>query len=107
MEYERYTKKELAELIRQLKEKLTEVKGVEKQLNASHADLTSPAIGLHKDKDGKFFLVELKFEVESKAGTVSNLIALDSTDPSIASFKLKQYVIENIFRKITGGKYHV
>lgn len=101
------THKEKDELIRELKDKLSEVRGVEKQLNASSANLTSPAIGLHKDSAGKFFLVEVKFDVESKAGTVSNLISLDSTDPSIASFKLKEYVIEKVFRKITGGKYHV
>lgn len=101
------THKEKDDLIRELKDKLSEVRGVEKQLNASSANLTSPAIGLHKDEKGSFALVEIKFDVESKAGTVSNLIQLDTTDPSIASYKLKEYVIENVFRKITGGKYHV
>jgi len=105
MEYEKYTKRELAELIRQMKEKLTEVKGVEKQLNASNAELTSPGVGLYKDTAGKFFIVELKYDVESKAGTVSGLIDLHSRDPSIASFKLKEYVIENVYRKTNKGKY--
>jgi hypothetical protein len=106
MEYERYSKKELAALIRELKEKLTEMKQVEKHVEASAEELPLPAVGLHKDDKGAFYLVELRFDAISGAAVVSNKLDLNSKDPSIASYKLKEYVIEKVFRKSLGGKYN-
>lgn len=99
------THKEKDELIKELKEKLKEVKHVEKQLNATSAELPAPGVGLHKNEKGQFFLYELKFDPETKAAAVVNVIDLYSSDPSIATFKLKEYVIEKVFRKVDGGKY--
>jgi len=99
------TKKELEEVIKELSAELKKYKNVEKQLKADATELPFPAVGLHKDSKGGFHIVEVKFDPESKAAAVSGIVNLHSTDPSIASYKLKEYVIEGVFRKVQGGRY--
>jgi|ERR1043165_1724942 hypothetical protein len=99
------THAEKDEIIRELKQKLKEMKSVEQQVNATALELPEPAFGLHKDQTGTYSIVEIKYDPESKAAAVTNLISLDSKDPSIASFKLKEYAIERVFRPTVGGKY--
>lgn len=101
------TKKELLEVVQELSAKLKEMKGTEKQLNISAAELSSPALGLHKDASGKYHIVELKYDFESKAAVITGTEALDSTDPSIASFKLKKRIILDVYLPCAGGKYYV
>lgn len=105
MALEDNTKKDLAQMVRDLQEKLKELKPVESAQVSQLADLSSHGIGLLKDENGKFSLVKLKFDVSLNAAAIETLEHLNSTDPAIAHYKLTQYVAEVIVRKTRGGKY--
>lgn len=105
MEYEKYTKKELAAIIREMKAKLSEMKDVEKQVTTEASELSAPGLSIHRDEKGKFHLVKLKYDIEKNAATIEKVESLDSSDPAIATFKAKQYLVETIIAKAKGGKY--
>jgi hypothetical protein len=101
-----YNKKELAEKVLELMEKLEEMKGVEAQAGASLETLQSgsPAIGLHKLEDGTFQLIKIVYDLKQNAAAIIGSETLDK-DQQIAGYKLQQYAIEKIFMKARGGKY--
>jgi hypothetical protein len=105
MSLEQRSKKELVEIIHELKEKLKEVKGVEAQATATVEELKQYGVGLYKNNKGQYFLVKLRYDQVTKAAVVEALVDLHSTDPAIATFKLKEYAVETIMRKARGGKY--
>lgn len=105
MKYEQYTKKELAEIIRELKEKLGEMKDVEQQVMATSEELKTPAIGVHRDAKGKYHLIEIGYDLEKNAAAIVTSTPLDTGDYAIASYKAKQFLIDKILNKAKGGKY--
>lgn len=105
MALEDRTKKELAQIIRDLQEKLKEMKPVESALTSQLEDLHSPAIGLSKNAEGQYALVKIKYDVEKNAAAIEKLDQLESKDIAIAQYKLNQYVVETIVRKARGSKY--
>lgn len=98
-------KAELIELIRELQDKLAQVKNVEKQLNAEAKDLPNNAVGLHKDENGNFSLVKIKYDPQTQAVAIEQLEQIETKDQAIVLDRLKRYVGDNIFRKALGGKY--
>ena len=107
MALEDNTKKDLANMVRELESKLKEMKAAEKQLTASVNELKQYAVGLHKDENGKFHLVKLKFDAASKAAGVEEIVDLETSDQAIAAYNVNKYVAEVIMRKVRGGKYDV
>ncbi len=105
MALEDNTKKALADMVRALQEKLKEMKPVESQLTAKLDELKAPAIGLHKDENGNYSLVKIKFDIEKNAAAIESLQDLESRDPAIATHKLKEYAMEVVMRKTRGGRY--
>jgi hypothetical protein len=106
MSLEQRSKKELVEIIQQMKDKVKELSQVEKQQAAQLDDLNAPAIGLHKDEQGRYHLVHIKFDVEKNAAGIERLENLNNTtDPAIALWNLNKIVTETIMRKARGGKY--
>lgn len=105
MALEDNTKKDLAQMVRDLKAKLEEMKPVESQLKAELTDLKHDGVGLHKDEKGNYHLVYIKFDVETNAAGIEKLVSLNSTDPAMALFNLNKFVAETIIRKSRGGKY--
>jgi ribosomal protein S6 len=106
-----YTKKELEtklqekdELIKQLKDKLVEMKGVEKQVNAESAELPELAIGLTKDSDGNYYLAKVNFDPKTKAAFVTEL-EKSGKDAQIASYKAKQVLVEDIYLPLIDSKF--
>jgi hypothetical protein len=104
---EQRSKKELVELIHQLQDKVKELAKVEKQATAQLAELEHNAIGLTKDKDGYYYMVKIKYDVDKSAAMVDNVERIDSRDQAIVLYKLKQYAVETIMRKARGGKYDI
>lgn len=100
-----YTKDQLKEINRELKEKIKELKGVEKQITATAEDLKLLSIGVDKDIDGKFLLVYIKYDVSKNAAIIDKVEKLDTFDFAIASFKARELLVEKILRKARGDKY--
>lgn len=73
-----YSKAELAEKVRELTKKLTEMKQVESQINASTETLKdgNPAVGIVKNKDGTFTIVKLVYDLEKNAAVIIGTEAL-------------------------------
>lgn len=101
-----YNKKELAEKLVELTEKLEEMKGVELQANASVETLKSgaPAIGLHKREDGVFQLVKIVYDLKQNAAAIIELVDFDK-DHQIAAGKLVKEAGE-VFSKASGLNYY-
>ncbi len=106
MALEDRTKKELAQIIRDLQEKLKEMKPVEATLTAQLEDLHSDAVGLIKNEKGQYRLVKIKYDIGKNAAAIESLDTLNDTiDTAIALYKLNQFTHETIMRKARGSKY--
>lgn len=92
-------------LIKELKEKLKEMKAVEKAAITTAAELSSHGMGIHKDEKGYYFLVKIKYDVEKNIAAIEKLEPLNSYDYAIALFQAKKYIVEVILAKARGGRY--
>lgn len=101
-----YNKKELADKVVELSEKLEEMKEVESQVNASVDTLRqgSPAIGLNKKDDGTFQLVKIVYDLSQNAAAIIELVDLDK-DQQIAAGKLVKEA-GDVFAKASGSIYY-
>lgn len=99
------THAEKDELIKELKAKLKEMKAVEKAVKATAGTLSDKALGVHKDKEGKFHLVKINYDVEQNLAAIEKVEALQSYDYAIALHQAKIYLVEKILMKAVGGKY--
>ena len=99
------TKKELEEIIKELRAKLKEFKTLEQSSKATAEELSQLGISVVKGSDGKYSLVELKFDLEKNVAVVGKVTALDTHDFSIATYKANQFLAEKILRKARGDKY--
>lgn len=99
MSLENLKKTELANMVRELKEKLSEMKSVEKQVNATAKELPKNAVSIIKDENGTYSIVKLKFDPESGAAAVDTIEAIGK-DTQIAGYTLQKYTVEEIFRKV-------
>ena len=101
-----FTKAQLAEKVRELTEKLKEMKGVEAQAKASVEGLKDghPAIGLAKDDNGRFKLVKIVYDLNKNSAAI---IATEDfgSDHQIAGGKLIKEA-GNIFLKSSESKYY-
>lgn len=105
MEYEKYTKKELAAIIREMKEKLKEVKSVETRITAEATEMTLEALGVQKNEKGHYTLVKVVYDPEKKAAAFKEIVNLETGDFAIASYKAKEFLVEKILAKARGSKY--
>lgn len=99
------THKEKDELIKELKAKLKEMKTVEKELAVTAAELSSQSLGIHKDANGKYHLVEIKYDIEKNLAAIDKLEPLNTHDYAIALYQAKKFLVEKILEKARGGKY--
>lgn len=99
-----YTKAQLADMVRELKEKLTEMKQVEAQVNASVETLKdgSPAIGLHRNKDGNYQLIKIVYDLDKNAAAIIGKVDFGK-DQQISGGKLIKEAGE-LFLKATTNK---
>lgn len=86
------------ELIKELKAKLKEMKQLEKAVETTAAELSVPALGVHKDSDGKFYLIDVRYDLEQNVAAISKKIDLNSRDYAIALNKAKEYLVFQILK---------
>lgn len=99
------TKDDLKRIIKELKAKLTEMKGLEKQVQVTAQELTHIGFSIVKGDKNKYSLVQLKFDIELNAAVIDTVTDLDTTDHAIANFKAMQFLTEKIMRKARGDRY--
>jgi hydrogenase maturation factor len=106
-----YTKKELEEklrekddLISQLKEKLVEMKGVEKQVTADAQKYSENALGLCRNEKGEYLLVKVGYDPVSKAATVITAEVVGK-DAQIAIYQAKNVLVNDIYLPLIDSKF--
>lgn len=98
------THQEKDQIIKELKEKLKEMKSVETQVTSLAADLSQFGVGIHRNEKGNFVIAKLKYDAEKNAAAIESLQDL-GPDWTIAIFKAKEYLVETILAKAKGSKY--
>lgn len=98
-------KKELVEIIHELKAKVKELERIEQSQLANVSELKELAIGGHKDADGKFSIVKIAYDLEKNSAQIANIEKLDTKDPDILGYNMNKQVTEKIVRKLRGDKY--
>lgn len=105
MALEDNTKKDLAQMVRDLQAKLKELKPVESALTSQLEDLHSNAAGLIKDSKGIYSIVKIKYDIEKNAAAIEKVESCETPDLALAQFQLNKFVVETIVRKARGGKF--
>lgn len=93
---EKKSKKELLDIIDQLRNKLEEMQNVEAKQDALESDLKGKAFSIIQDLDSKFKLVEIMFDVNTKIGKINNVLDIFPSNYEFALFQGKKYLVDNI-----------
>jgi hypothetical protein len=93
---EKKSKKELLDIIDQLREKLGEVKGVEEKQDALENNLPGIGFSVVIDRSGDYKIVEIGFDFDSKAATITNVRELATNGYEYALYDAKKFLIEKI-----------
>jgi hypothetical protein len=95
---EKKSKKELLDIIDQLRSKLGEMQGVEAKQGSLESNL--PGVGFSIVQSGKKFqLVQIKFDFESKAARVEKVEDIYPSNYEFAMFQAKKFLIETVMSK--------
>lgn len=93
---EKKSKKELLDIIDQLRSKLGEVREVEAKQDALESNLLGTGFSVIRDRDGIFKLIEIRFDFDSKAATITNVRELATNGYDYALYDAKKFLIERI-----------
>lgn len=96
---EKKSKKELLDIIDQLRNKLGEMQGVEAKQDSLESSLPGIGFSVIQDRDGIFKLVEISFDFDSKAATVTNVVNANSNGYEYALYDAKKFLIERVMNK--------
>jgi hypothetical protein len=96
---EKKSKKELVDIIYQLRTKLGEMQGVEAKQEALENNLSGVGFSVIQDRDEKFKLVEISFDFDSKAATITNVVEANSSGYEYALYEAKKFLIEKVMNK--------
>ena len=95
---EKKSKKELLDIIDQLRSKLGEMQGVEAKQESLESSL--PGIGFSiVQSEGKFQLVEIKFDFASKAARIEKVEEIYPSNYEFAMFQAKKFLIDTVMNK--------
>lgn len=96
---EKKSKKELVDIILQLKSKLGEMQGVEAKQEALEQRLPGIGFSVIQDRDDKFKLLEIGFDFDSKAATINKIEEVTTNGYEYALYEAKKFLIERVMNK--------
>jgi hypothetical protein len=96
---EKKSKKELLDIIDQLRSKLGEMQGVEAKQEALENSLDGFAFSVIQDKSDRFQIVELEFDFNSKAARIANVREVVTQGYEYAMYEAKKILIEKVMNK--------
>lgn len=96
---EKKSKKELLDIIDQLREKLGNMQGVEAKQEALEQSLPGIGFSVLQDRDDTFKLVEISFDFDSKAAKVTKVIDVVTSGYEYALYDAKKFLIERVMHK--------
>lgn len=96
---EKKSKKELLDIIDQLREKLGGMKQVEAKQDALEQSLPGIGFSVIQDRDGKFKLLEISFDFDSKAAIIDKVVETNSNGYEYALYEAKKFLIDRVMNK--------
>jgi hypothetical protein len=96
---EKKSKKELLDIIDQLREKLGGMKQVEAKQDALEQSLPGIGFSVIQDRDGKFKLIEISFDFDSKAAIIGKVVETNSNGYEYALYEAKKFLIDRVMNK--------
>ncbi len=96
---EKKSKKELLDIIDQLRKKLEEMQGVEAKQESLESSLNGIGFSIIQDRDRSFKLVEIAFDFDSKAAKVITVVNTNSNGYEYALYDAKKFLIERVMNK--------
>lgn len=96
---EKRSKKELLDIIDQLRDKIKELEGVEVVQDALASKMNGLGLSVVQNADGKFQLVEIAFDFNSKAAKIDKINEIYPSNYEFSLFEAKKFLIEKIMSK--------
>jgi hypothetical protein len=96
---EKKSKKELLDIIDQLRGKLGEMQGVEAKQEAMECSLEGVGFSVIQDRDNTFKILEIAFDFDSKAATISKVTEVTTNGYEYALYEAKKFLIERVMNK--------
>lgn len=96
---EKKSKKELLDIIDQLRSKLGEMQQVEAKQDALENQLSGLAFSVIQDRDNKFKLLEIGFDFDTKAATINRVNEITTNGYDYALYEAKKFLVEKIMNK--------
>jgi hypothetical protein len=93
------TKKQLVDIIRQLRDKIEELQGVEAKQEASESSLNGKGFSIIQDLDSSFKIVEISFDIATKVGKIDNVKPIETNSYDLALYEAKKYLVQTIMDK--------
>jgi hypothetical protein len=95
---EKKSKKELLDIIDQLRLKLGEMQGVEAKQESLETNLPGTGFSIVQ-AGGKFQLVQIKFDFDSKAARIEKVEEIYPSNYEFALFQAKKFLVNEIMNK--------
>lgn len=95
---EKKSKKELLDIIDQLRSKLGDMQGVEAKQESLESSLPGTGFSVVQS-NGKYQLVEIKFDFNSKAARIEKVEEIYPSNYEFAMFQAKKFLIDEIMNK--------
>ena len=96
---EKKSKKELIDIVDQLMGKLSQMQNVEAKQTALENSLDGTAMSIIQDREGKFQLVEVAFDFDSKAGRIKIVEQVYPSNYEFALFQAKKFLVDKVMSK--------
>ena len=93
---EKKSKKELLDIIDQLREKLENVQGVEQKQVALESKLKGLGFSIVQDLDDTFKLVKIGFDFNTKAARIEDVIEMYPSNYEYSLFEAKKFLVQEI-----------
>jgi hypothetical protein len=93
------TKKELVDIIEQLQAKLVEMRGVEAKADSLESNLPGKGFSIIQDLEGKFQLVKIAFDFDTKAATIVGTEEIYPSNYDFSLYQAKKHLVEVVMNK--------
>ena len=96
---EKQSKKELVEMVVQLRQKLLDLQGVEAKQVAVEKEMPGVGFSVVQDVDDRFKIVEIAFDFNSKAAIIKNVSETTTNGYEYALYEAKKFLVEHVMNK--------
>ncbi len=96
---EKKSKKELLDIIDQLRTKLSDMQEVEAVQESLESEMEGVGFSVIQDRDGIFKLLEISFDFDSKAAKIVDVKNANSNGYEYALYDAKKFLIERVMTK--------